>query len=86
MAADIDPDGGLGYDFGSRFSNPHMKLSLVRRLVLATAVAVAALFVAGCGSNSAIAPNWYDSSFYKDGAAVGNNNLSNPPTAEPGNR
>jgi len=63
-----------------------MKLPLFRRLLIVITVATAALVGSGCSSNPTIAPNWYDSSFYKDGAVKGSDNLGTAATAEPGNR
>ena len=81
---DIDPDPWLRYEWLGRFSIPSMKFSLLRRLCLAATVAATSLLLSGC-SNSKIAPNWYDSAFYKDGALPANDSLSTAPTAQPGN-
>lgn len=63
-----------------------MNASRLYRLVIAAGVVASALLVSGCNSNSTIAPNWYDSAFYKDGALVNGNPPSTAPTAEPGNQ
>lgn len=74
--------GAVRYDW----PKSSMNASRLYRLVIAAGVVASALLVSGCNSNSSIAPNWYDSAFYKDGALVNGNPPNTAPTADPANQ
>jgi len=64
-----------------------MKSLSLKRVVLSFAAVAAALWVAGCSSEGpTIAPNWYDSAFYKQGSLDTAPTRYSAPTAEPGNQ
>ncbi|MBN8249509.1 MAG: hypothetical protein J0L84_18945 [Verrucomicrobia bacterium] len=64
-----------------------MKSFSLKRIVLSFTVAAVALWVTGCGtSGTTIAPNWYDSAFYKNGSLDTAPTKYTAPVPEPGNQ
>jgi len=83
----VDPASPVRYVFPSALHSFSMKSFSLKRVVLSFAVAVVALWVSGCGSSgTTIAPNWYDSAFYKNGSLDTSPNNYSAPVPEPGSR